>query len=404
MMLKVHKIALDINNVQATHLTRCAGTARFAYNWALSRWTEQYKAHLANPALPKPSQQSLRRELNAIKREQFPWMLEVSKCVVQEAIIDLGRAYANFFARRAAAPIFHKRGVRDSFRISSGFFKLDGKRIRLPHVGWLRLREELRFPGAKPLSVTISRRAARWYASVTCEVEEMPAPLRAPAKLKVVGIDVGLRAFCDSYASFYELPRAYRRAEAKLRRLQQSLSGKQKGSANYRKQKQALAKTHAKVADIRSDFLHKLTTNLVRDNDIIVIEDLNVKGMIKNHHLAKSISDAAFGEFRRQITYKCSESHKTLIVADRFFASSKLCSTCGAKTKHLPLCVRSWKCSVCGSEHDRDLNAAINLKHYAADSLPVPACGEFFASDAVTCKSSLHQAASVKQELSIKSA
>jgi putative transposase len=387
MTLRTHKIALDLTDKERTHLAKCAGVSRFAYNWALSEWDAMYEAWREDHSLPKPNHLLLRRMLNGIKRESFPWMLEVTKCAPQEAIIDLGKAFSNFFAGRTAHPAYKRKGVHDSFRVSSGFFSVSGRTIRLPLIGALRMREELRYEGARTVSVTISRRADRWYASVVCEVAEpvdgelLNAADGSP--LAVVGIDAGVDAYVPSSGEPYETPRSYRKAEQKLRRAQQSLSRKQKGSRNYGKQKLKVAKVHARASDIRSDYLHKATTDIVGGADIIVIEDLNVKGMLKSRRLSKSIADASFSEFRRQLTYKSAAAGKTLVVADRFYPSSKLCSACGAKTKRLTLGMREWACEECGRVHDRDVNAAINLMKYD-ESSPVSVCGEFSAS-AVSC-------------------
>jgi putative transposase len=341
-----------------------------------------YEEWKEDSSLEKPNQLLLRRMLNAIKREQFPWMLEVTKCSPQEAIIDLGKAFQNFFSGRAAYPKFKKKGVHDSFRVSSGFFHVEGKTIRLPVIGTLRMRECLRYEDARPVSVTVSRRADRWYASVVCEIAEpeRQAPAaNAKTGSKVTGVDAGANAYVTSDGDVYETPRSYRKAERRLRRAQQSLSRKEKGSGNYVKQREKVSKLHAKVSDARSDFLHKMTTGLVKKADTIVIEDLNVRGMLKNQHLSKSIADASFGEFRRQLEYKTEAAGKTLITADRYYPSSKLCSVCGVKAKHLTLGTREWVCDGCGAVHDRDRNAACNLKKYA-ESSPVSACGEFRAS------------------------
>ena len=384
MTLKTHKIALDINNKQRTHLAKCAGVARFAYNWALSEWSAMYEAHKEDPSLPKPNQYLLRKNLNAIKREQFPWMLEVTKCAPQEAIIDLGKAFKNFFVGRARRPVYKKKGVHDSFRVSSGFFRIEGKTIRLPIAGKLRLTERLRYENPRIVSVTITRRADRWYASIVCDIDESKATGKATVARegrKVLGVDAGVHAYVSSDGKPYETPRSYRKTERRLRRAQQSLSRKRRGSRNYEKQKMKVAKIHARVSDIRNGFIHNMTTEIVNVSDTIAIEDLNVKGMLKNRRLSKSIADASFGEFRRQLAYKTQEAGKILIIVDRCYPSSKLCSCCGAKTKRLTLDMREWVCDNCGTKHDRDLNAAINLKRYA-ESLPVSACGEFFPSAA----------------------
>jgi putative transposase len=373
-MLKTHKIALDPNNKQRTLLAKSAGTARFAYNWALSKWNEQYEAWKADPSLDKPTQANLRKELNRVKRESFPWMLEVTKCAPQEAIINLGKAFENFFAGRAAYPTFKKRGVHDSFKVSAGFFKISENRIMLPKTGWIKTFEALRYEGAKLVSVTTSRTADQWFASVVCEVADGAENQGAEETAeKTVGIDVGVREYVTSDGDRYPVPRAYRNLERQIIHAQRSVSRKEKGSKNRNKAKLRLAKLHAKAANIRSDWLHKMTAEIVHENSAVVIEDLNVGGMKKNHRLAKSIADAAFGEFRRQLEYKAKEKGAKIIVADRFYPSSKICSVCGAKKERLLLSERVWNCEICGSRHDRDLNAAVNLKKYA-DSSAVSAC------------------------------
>jgi putative transposase len=378
-MLRTHKIALDLTDKQKTHLAKCAGVSRFAYNWAVGEWNRMYEARKDDSSLEKPNQLLLRRMLNAIKREQFPWMLEVTKCAPQEAIIDLGKAFNNFFKGRANRPVFKKKGIHDSFRVSSGFFHISGKAIRLPIIGVLRMREELRFENTRPVSVTISRRAGRWYASIACEIGKPERKSPKGYAGNIIGIDAGVNAYVTSAGTEYETPHSYRKAEKKLRRAQQSLSRKKKGSRNYAKQKRKVARIHAELSDERADFLQKMTAEIVSDADVIVIEDLNVKGMLKNRRLSKSITDASFGEFRRQLTYKTEAEGKALVIADRFYPSSKMCSVCGAKAKRLTLDMREWVCEECGAVHDREINAAINLRKYA-ESSPVPACGEFKAS------------------------
>jgi putative transposase len=373
-MLIAHRIALDPNNVQASYLAKAAGVARFAYNWALEQWQKQYEAHKANPALPEPSQMALRRQLNAIKREQFPWMLDVTKCAPQMAIIQLGQAFANFFAGRARYPQFRKKGRDDRFTLTNDQFDIDGCRIRIPKLGWVRMRESLRFAG-KILSATISRVAERWFVSITVDTPDNPHLPKAENQ-GAVGVDLGVSALATlSTGETIPGPKPHKALLARLRRLSKSLSRKQKGSANRRKAKAKLAKLHARIAAIRQDALHKLTTDLTRRFHTIGIEDLNVRGMMANRHLAGSIADMSFFEFRRQLEYKTAMRGGQVVVADRFFASSKTCSACGHKLETMPLSVREWTCPACGVIHDRDVNAAINLKNMAVSST-VSACGE----------------------------
>lgn len=372
-MIIAHKIALDPNNAQATYFARATGVARFAYNWALAEWGRQYAAHKADTALPKPSQAALRRQLNAIKRDQFPWMLEVTKNAPQMAIIQLGDAFKHFFAGRAKYPRFRRKGVHDRFTLTNDQFALDGSRIRIPNLGWVRMRESLRFTG-KILSATISRVADRWFASITVDTQDL-SHLPKAENQGAVGVDLGVSALATlSTGEVITGPKAHTCLLKRLRRLSRSLSRKQKGSANARKARARLARLHARIANIRQDALHQLTTSLTRRFPVIGIEDLNVAGMMKNRRLARSIVDMGFFEFRRQLGYKSDMRGGEVVVADRWFASSKTCSCCGHKLENLPLAVRGWTCPVCQTRHDRDGNAAINLKHYAVSST-VSACG-----------------------------
>lgn len=374
-MIISHKIRLDPNHKQATYLAKAAGTARFAYNWALAEWQTQYTVWKEDNSQPKPNQMSLRRQLNAIKREQFPWMLEVTKNAPQMAIIQLGQAFNNFFAGRAQYPQFKKKGKsRDSFTLTNDQFSLDACRIRIPNLGLVRMRETLRFSG-KILSATVSRTADQWFASITVDTDQNHLP---PAENQgTVGVDLGVSTLATlSTGEKVAGAKPHKALLSRLQRLSRSLSRKVKGSANRHKAQQKLAKLHTRIANIRQDSLHQLTTDLTRRFHTIGIEDLNVSGMVKNRHLSRAISDMGFFEFRRQLEYKAGMRGAVVVVADRFFASSKTCSAsgCGHKVDKLPLSVREWTCPLCGVVHDRDINAAKNLEKYAVSST-VSACG-----------------------------
>lgn len=394
-MIVAHKIALDPNNVQATYFAKAAGTARFAYNWALAEWQRQYEAWKQDNSLPKPSQFSLRRQLNAIKREQFPWMLEVTKNAPQMAIIQLGEAFKNFFAGRAKYPKFRKKGVHDRFTLTNDQFDIDGCRIRIPNLGWVRMRESLRFAG-KIMSATISRVADRWFVSIAVDTEDPPK--RKAENQGIVGVDLGVSALATLSTGEPPIPgpKPHKALLDRLRRLSRSLSRKQKGSRNRRKAKAKLARLHARIANIRQDALHKLTTDLTRRFHTIGIEDLNVRGMVRNRHLARSIADMGFFEFRRQLEYKAAMRGGQVVIADRWFPSSKTCSACGSVQQDMPLSVRQWICPGCGACHDRDLNAARNLATYAVSST-VSACGEEGAGSGLATGV---KPASMKQEVS----
>jgi putative transposase len=371
-MLTAHKIALDTNNVQATYLSKAAGTARFAYNWALAEWQRQYTAHQVDPAQPSPSQLALRRQLNAIKRDQFPWMLEVTKCAPQMAIIQLGEAFKNFFAHRARHPVFRRKGQYDRFTITNDQFKVEEKRIRIPNLGWVRMRERLRFTG-HIVSATVSRSAGRWYASIMVDTQDLSLP---PAENQgAVGVDVGVSALATlSTGEVFMGPKALRSLLERLRRLSRALSRKVQGSRNRLKAKLKLARLHARISNLRRDGLHQMTTSLTRRFHTIGVEDLNVKGMLGNRRLARAIADMGFYELRRQLVYKAVRRGGQVVAVDRWYPSSKLCSCCGHKLESLALGTRHWICPGCAAVHERDVNAAINLKNMAVSSTAT-ACG-----------------------------
>ena len=373
-MLIAHKIALDPTNAQWTYFARASGTARFAWNWALAEWQRQYAARREDGSLPQPTDAGLRRQLNASKREEFPWMYDVTKCAAQEAIIDLGAAFRSLFEKRGRYPRFKKKGVRDSFCAANeaGAFRTDNRRIKLPVVGWVRMREAVRFTG-KLKRVTVSREADRWFASIMVETDDIK-PVEQPCTS--VGVDLGITTLATlSDGTEIEGPKAHKALLQRLRRANWNLSRKRKASANRRDAKAKLARMHARISHIRKDATHKVTSMLAKTFRRIGIEDLNVRGMSRNRHLSRSIMDGGFFEFRRQLEYKARFYGATVVVADRWFPSSKRCSCCGSVKSGLALSQRCFSCDNCGFETGRDLNAAINLRNLAASSA-VTACGE----------------------------
>jgi putative transposase len=357
-MIRAHKIRIFPNKEQTIGLLKACGCARFSYNWALSEWKAQYEAGL------KPTEAKLRIQLNSIKREKFPWMLESTKCAPQQAIRNLGVAFNNFFkavkqGKRAGYPKFKKKGRRDSFYVDNVNPLIKESKFRVPNIdGTMRMAEDVRFSG-KILSYTVSRDVDRWYVSILVETEVEELPKTG----KTVGVDLGIKTLATlSDGTTAENPKILKKALNKLARKQRELARKKKGSKNREKAKTKVAKHHRKVRLTRLDVLHQLTTSLVRNYDTIVIEDLNVKGMLKNHKLARSISDCGFGMFRAMLENKCKMYGKTLVIADRFFPSSKTCSKCGYKKEELKLSERTFHCEKCNFEMDRDRNAAINLE------------------------------------------
>lgn len=398
-MLLAHKIALDPNNKQATYFAKASGAARFAYNWALGEWKREFEAG------GKPSDAALRKRLNASKREQFPWMFEVTKCAPQEAIINLGVGFSNFFRdckkpkaqRRFHYPKPKKKGVHDSFCAANeaGTFRCDGKRVKLPVVGWVRMREALRFAGVAKY-VTVSHEGDKWFASILVET---PEPKKVSQPCVAVGVDLGVKDFAALSRPMngeikFKGAKAHKAQLARLRRYNKALARKKKGSANCRKARQRLARLHATIANVRTDYLHKLSTNLVRTFQVVGIEDLNVRGMSRNRCLARSIMDEGFRAFRTMVEYKAKLYGARVVVADRFYPSSKTCSCCGSVKQTLSLSARTFVCDDCGATVDRDTNAAVNLEVLAASSA-VSACGE--ARSGVVRKSRVKRA-SVKQE------
>jgi putative transposase len=402
-VIRGYKVELDLNNKQRTCLAKHAGTARFTYNWGLQRKIEAYKAGRKTPTAI-----DLHKELNALKKTELNWMYEVSKCAPQEALRNLDKAYANFFHRvflKKAGKFTGKVGFPKfkSKKCGLGSFRLTGKirvqpsRIKLPRLGWLKLKERDYIPtdNIKILSVTISEKAGHWFVSVQVE-QESPEPAKEQIEKATgapIGVDLGIKkmAVCSDSREF-ENPKTLRKSLKKLRRAQRELSRRSKGGKNREKSRRKIARLHYRIANIRSDAIHKATSSICclrcthqddsetqiridehKANDIVaktkpqdkrpsvvVIEDLSVKNMLKNHKLARAISDVGFFEFRRQLTYKTVWNGISLLVADRFFPSSKLCSACGAINDKLTLQDREWTCD-CGALHDRDRNAAINL-------------------------------------------
>jgi putative transposase len=372
-IIRGFKTELDPNDRQRTALLQHAGTARFAFNWGLQRKIEARKNGEKNP-----SAMQLHREWNVWKRENAPWWTEVSKATPQEAFRDLDRAYANFF-RRCKSKTKDKKGFPrfKSKRNGIGSFRLTGSihatdtHVRLPRIGALRLKEHGYIPtDAKVLSATVSERAGRWFVSLQVEIESQNRHWQKDEEHPIVGVDLGIKTLAVvSDGTAFDNPQALKSKLRKLKRLQRSLSRKVKGSSNRRKAARCVAKLHWRISNVRADALHKITTELTRTKSVIVIEDLNVSGMLKNHCLARAISDLGLHEFRRQLTYKGEWNDCLILTADRFFPSSKTCSECGWVNADLKLSDREWVCLDCGCVHDRDHNASVNLENWGVNAL-----------------------------------
>jgi putative transposase len=361
------KTELKLNNRERTQLAKHAGVARHAWNWGLDLCQKILNYNRENPddKLRFPSAIDLHKFLVKWVKAENPWYYEVSKTSPQYALRHLSSAFSDFFrkkmvnGRRVGFPRFKKKGQHDSFTLE-GTIKVEHRSIRLPKLGVLKTYERLP-QGLAPKTAIVSRTADRWFVSFSYEIEPNPTV----KILTAVGVDLGIKTLATlSTGETFPNPQPYRKSQARLARLQKAASRKTKGSNNRHKANMRVAKQHARTANIRKDTLNKLTTHLAKNHSQVVIEDLNVSGMMKNHCLAKSIADLGMYEFRRQLTYKCELYGSELIIANRFFPSSKTCSSCG-HIQDMPLKERVFNCQQCNASIDRDLNAARNLEHQA---------------------------------------
>ena len=375
-ILRAYKTEMAPTCKQVAQLLQHAGCARFAYNWGLRKKIEAYKATGKSPTAI-----DLHRELNVLKKKPVedggvPWMYESSKCAPQEALRNLDFAYKSFFRRcrngekKKGFPRFksRKNGI-GSFRLT-GTIRTSETHVQLPSIGELRLKERGYLPaGVKALSATVSEQAGRWFVSLQVEQDTSDPK---PKHRHVVGVDVGIKSLAvTSDGEIFDNPKALAKAQKTLRIRQKAVSRKVKGSKNRRKSVVQLASLHRRIANIRRDSIHKMTTSITKSASVIVIEDLNVSGMLKNRRLAKSLLDASLSEIHRQLEYKSKWYGVELRKADKWYPSSKKCAQCGKKKESLPLSERMYLCE-CGLVLDRDLNAAINLRNLAGSS-PVAA-------------------------------
>ena len=331
-----------------------AGARRFVYNWALDRRKSYYAEHGKGI-----SAKQLSSELTALKKEPDTlWLKKADSQMLQQAVKDVDRAFDAFFMKRSRFPRFRsKKAGHFAFRIPQRV-RVEGGRVYIPKVGWVRIRQS-REVGGTTKSATFKRDAmGHWYVALTSEFETPDT--EPPASTNPVGVDLGLKdLFVLSDGKRVRAPNFARKAARKLRKAQKSVSRKKSGSRRREKAKRRVARVHRKVSNQRSDFLHKLTTGLARKYDCICVEDLSIKGLAKTK-LSRSVLDAAFGEFSRQVEYKAAWNFKRSIRVGRFFPSTKLCSECGVVNPNLTLSDRTWFCN-CGTQHDRDLNAAKNI-------------------------------------------
>jgi IS605 OrfB family transposase len=387
---QAYRFALDPTPTQRRALASHCGAARVAHNWGLALVKDHLDQHRTDPRVQVPwTLPELRREWNRAKDEVAPWWAENSKEAYSSGLDGLARALRNWSDSRSGHrkgrpvgfPQFKKKGrCRDACRFTTGAIKVlpDRKHVQLPRIGVLKTHESTRKLArrleqgtARVLSATISRTADRWFVSFTVEVERQ---IRATnGKTTTIGVDVGIRhlAVLSTGEPPIPNPRALERSIRKLRRLNRELARRRVASRRRKRARRQLARAHARAANLRRDALHKLTTTLANEHATVVVEHLNVAGMARNRRVARALADTGLAELRRMLAYKTTWYGSQLVVADRFYPSSKTCSACGWVKAKLTLAERTFTCEVCGLRVDRDLNAARNLAklaHHVAQS------------------------------------
>jgi len=356
-MYKAYKYRIYPTSEQETLLAKSFGCARWFWNYALNLCQETYKN--TGKGLTRGYIQGL---LPALKKE-YEWLSEPYSQCLQVVALNLSTAYKNFFDKRAMLPKFKSKHGRQSISYPQNV-KFDGDKINLPKIGLVHCQRHRDFEGAIK-TVTVSRNPdGKHFVSVLVD-DGKANPELVPVD-KAIGIDVGLTHFAiTSDGSKFDNPRFFIKHQRNLKRKQQKLSKKKKGSQNRKKARLAVAKVHSKIARCREDFLHKLSRKIVNENQVIAVENLNIKGMVKNHNLAKAISDVGWGMFCTMLKYKAESEGRQYIEIDRWFPSSKTCHVCLNRVDNLSLDVRAWTCKHCGTHHDRDVNAAINIRNEA---------------------------------------
>lgn len=365
-IVRGYKTELDLNNEQGTSCLKHAGCARFAYNWGLAQCEDAYRT-----SKKFLSSKELHRRLNALKATEYPWMYDVSKCAAQESLRDLEQAYKNAFRRcklkkegkfkgKVGFPVFKKRAKAIGSFTLTGSIHVFEKSIQLPRLGILRLKEAGYLPqDVHVLSACVSEHAGRWYVSVQVKEEQVKRESSARAE---IGVDLGIKTLATlSDGRTFDNPRALKHQLKHLRRAEREKSRRTKGGKNRAKSRQKIARLHARIAHIRENATHQLTSYLCKNHALLAIETLAPSNMLQNQRLAQAVAESSFGEITRQLLYKSEREQCHLVMVDRWYPSSKTCSSCGAIRDELNLSERTFVCFACGYVTDRDGNAAINI-------------------------------------------
>ena len=360
-MIKAYKYRLNPNKEQRIFFEKSFGCARYVYNWGLNLRNEAYQKDGT-----KIGWVDICKQLTDLKKkEETSWLNEVSTQSLQSSIRNMDSAFTRFFREKKGFPKFKSKKGRQSFQFVQGVrINFANHKVKLPKIGWVNFYKNREFIG-KIGTVTISKSTTgKYYMSIVVD-DGLDLPTKAPINHETSeGIDVGIKDFAVlSNGQVFENPKYLEKAEKRLKVLQRRYSKKQKGSKRQERARLAVAKAHEKVRDCRTDYIHKVTSKIIRENQTVIIEDLNVDGMMKNHNLAKHITSVSWYEFFRQLQYKAEWNGVNLIRIGRFEPSSKMC-LCGAINKDLKLSQREWDCPNCGRHNDRDLLAAINIKRF----------------------------------------
>jgi len=406
-MLISFKTALVLNNKQVTAFRRHCGVARHAYNWGNAVIREILELRETDKSIKVPSSIDLHKRLVAEVKPENPWYYQVSKASPQQALAELRTAWDRCFKKMSKQPRFKKKErSHDSFYLEQGTkakpgIRNDGKRVKLPKIGWVRLTEAL--PVTSVHNCVISRTGDRWFIAIKYEIEKPVVATNRPT----VGVDIGIKELAVTIdGKVFSNPKAYRKMSKKTKRLQRSVSCKVKGSKNRLKAIRLLARHHATVANIRKDAIHKLTNHLAKSHRVVKIEDLSVKAFLKNHKLAGAIADCGMYEFKRQLEYKTEKFSSQLILVDRFFPSSQICSGCHVHRHKMPLKNRVYHCPECRHTEDRDLNAAKNIERWF-EGIHIPIrSDQTVSSTLIACGADKplksHLETALKQEVSIE--